>query len=357
MPGSRMTYEDRIRIESFWSAGRSVPQIAQQLGRHRSTVHRELARNNTYRHGPKNPYGASLPVGRQGLYRWGYLAATAQTRARLNSRRPRQACCARGGPLREPVLQMLQDRFSPEQIAGRLRLLFPDQPERWVSHEKIYQAVYVQSRGRLRDVLTRQVALRSGRTARRPAKAAAGALRSSRPWAREFNISQRPAQAADRAVPGHWEGDLIIGARGSSAIITLVERSTRFVLLGALPDGRASEAVIDVLSALIQRLPAELRQSLTWDNGPELAQHARFSIATGCPVFFADPHKPWQRGSNENTNGLLRQYFPKGQTDFRTLTQHDLDQVARQLNRRPRETLGFHTPNEKLNELLVATAA
>jgi len=233
----------------------------------------------------------------------------------------------------------------------------PDRPELQVSPETIYQALYVQGRGNLRAELARQVALRSGRTRRRAQASPAGAVRSRRPWVEGFHISARPAEATDRAVPGHWEGDLLIGAYGRSAIVTLVERSTRFVMLGALPDGRASQAVIGVLGQLIGRLPVELRRSLTWDQGPELARHADFSVASGCPVYFCDPHSPWQRGSNENTNGLLRQYFPKTSTDFRTLTQADLDTIARELNGRPRETLHWKNPAEALNEVLVATAA
>ena len=226
-----------------------------------------------------------------------------------------------------------------------------------MSHESVYQAIYVQSRGNLRAELTRQVALRSGRTRRRAQAVPGGAVRSRRPWVVDLNISSRPAEAADRAVPGHWEGDLVIGARGSSAIITLVERTTRYVMLGALPESRVSEQVIDVLVDLMRRVPDHLLRSLTWDQGGEMAGHARFTLATGCPVYFADPHSPWQRGSNENTNGLLRQYFPKAKTDFRTLTQNDLDAVAVELNGRPRQTLGWKTPAEALNELLVATAA
>jgi IS30 family transposase len=252
---------------------------------------------------------------------------------------------------------MLEQRWSPQQVAAGLVATYPDQPEMRVSHETIYQAVYVQGRGGLRAELSRQVALRSGRVSRRTRPAAGGALRSRRPWLEGFHISSRPAEAADRAVPGHWEGDLVIGAYGRSAIVTLVERSTRYVMLGALPDGRASDAVISVLSSLIGRLPVELRRSLTWDQGVELAHHAKFTVVTDCPVFFCDPHAPWQRGSNENTNGLLRQYFPKGQTDFRQISQDELDAVARQLNGRPRKTLNWHNPAEALNQVLVATAA
>lgn len=358
MPGRRLTRDERIRIETLWGQGLTMPKIAEVLGRDRTTIWREVNRYHSSRHGVKHPGGArGGRPGLGGVYRWGYVACWAQRRADAQARRPRLAVCAKGGRLRETVLGMLEDRCSPQQIAGRLRLLFPGQPEMQVSHETIYQAVYVQSRGGLREVLTRQIALRSGRAQRRRASTAAGALRSARPWTVDLNISSRPAEAADRAVPGHWEGDLLVGKDGSSAIITLVERSTRFVLLGALPDGRASQAVVSVLSELIQRLPAELRRSVTWDCGSELARHADFTVAAGCPVYFCDPHSPWQRGSNENSNGLLRQYFPKGHTDFRTIPQADLDQVAAQLNRRPRRTLDFYTPTEKLNALLVATTA
>jgi transposase, IS30 family len=358
MPGARLTRVERVRIESLWLAGWEVPAIAVAIGRHRSTVWRELDRHHSYRHGPKNPLGARRGrAGRGGLYRWGYRAEWAEHVARLAARRPRPVRLGRGQPLRPIVVGLLEQRWSPQQIAARLAVDYSDRPELRVSHETIYQALYLQSRGHLRAELTRQVALRSGRTARRPQRATAGAVRSRRPWVDGFHLSSRPPEAADRAVPGHWEGDLLIGAYGRSAIITLVERSTRFVMLGALPDGRASDAVITVLGQLIGRLPAELRRSLTWDQGAELARHAAFSVATNCPVYFCDPHSPWQRGSNENTNGLLRQYFPTTSTDFRAITQHDLDDVAHQLNGRPRMTLQWQTPAEALNAVLVATAA
>jgi len=292
------------------------------------------------------------------LYRWGYLARRAHERAIARGRRPKAAKLRPGTPLRTEVLKRLRQRHSPRQIAQGLRYEHPGQAGWAVSHETIYQAIYVQGRGSLREELKDQVALRSGRAHRRKRAVPGGAVRSARAWATpEFHLSARPAEATDRAVPGHWEGDLVIGARGSSAIITLVERSTRYVMLGALPGGRSSEAVIAVLSSLAQRLPEHLLRSLTWDLGPEMAAHAGFSVVTGCPVFFCDPHSPWQRGSNENTNGLLRQYFPRSSTDFRTWTQQALDEVAAELNGRPRETLGWQTPAEKLNELLVATAA
>ena len=358
MPGARLTFEQRTWIEAHWRAGRSIPEIAGLVGKHRSTVWRELQRRHSYRHGPKNPSGARTGrAGRGGLYRWGYAAVWAHQAARSAARRPRAVKLGRGQPLRPVVLDLLEQRWSPQQIAARLRTDAPDQPELWVSHETIYQALYVQSRGALREELARQVALRSGRAGRRPQRQAAGAVRSRRAWAQGFHISARPAEAADRAVPGHWEGDLVIGAYGRSAIVTLVERSTRYVLLGALPESRVSDQVIEVLSALIGRLPEQLRRSLTWDLGAEMAHHPDFTVATGCPVYFCDPHSPWQRGSNENTNGLLRQYFPRTSTDFRQISQDQLDGVARQLNGRPRQTLAWKTPAEALNGVLVATAA
>jgi len=258
-------------------------------------------------------------------------------------------------PLWEIVRDRLALRWSPVQISRWLRIEYPNRPERWVSHETIYQAIFFQARGGMRRELHRQVALRSGRTGRRPRSREASAGRGNKAWVNGFHISTRPAEVADRAVPGHYEGDLIIGARGTSAIITLVERTTRYVMLGALPNSRVSEEVITVLISLMRRLPAQLRKTLTWDQGSEMARHARFTLATDCRVYFCDPHSPWQRGSNENTNGLLRQYFPRSSTDFRKISQDELDTVARELNGRPRETLDWKTPAEKLNTYLVAT--
>jgi IS30 family transposase len=229
-----------------------------------------------------------------------------------------------------------------------------------VSHETIYQAIYLQARGNLRTELSRQVALRSGRARRRPRPETAGAIRSQRPWL-GMNISARPAEATDRAVPGHWEGDLLEGTRRAgqnSAIATLVERSTRFVILVGLPEGKLSEHVAAQLAAAMAWLPRRLRASLTWDQGTEMAAHHQFTIATDCPVYFCDPHSPWQRGTNENTNGLLRQYFPKGRFDFTTIDQTHLDHVADELNGRPRMTLGWANPAAKMAELLgVATTS
>jgi len=317
-----------------------------------------LKRNNSHHHGRKNPRGRAsfAATGKlMGIYGMGYAADKAQRKAYLRARRPKAAVCAHDTPTRAYVVKALEDRWSPRQIAQRIRLDYPNSPEMWVSHETIYQAIYVQSRGGLRKVLTRQVALRSGRTRRRQQAQAGGPVRSGRPWTEGWHISTRPAEVEDRAVPGHWEGDLIMGRDSDSAIITLVERTTRFVMLGKLPgDQWTSENVVGVLTELMSRVPDFLTSTLTWDQGSEMASHARFTLASDCQVYFCDPHAPWQRGSNENTNGLLRQYFPKG-VQFQDYTQDDLDAVAAQLNGRPRETLQWKNPNEALDEYLVAT--
>jgi transposase, IS30 family len=362
---TRLTAEDRFKIEALWAAGQLMSQIAVILDRARSTITAEIRRHGVYRYsaaaGAINPRSVAMKSHCRGLYGFKYDARRAHRHALRDAplRRSRAAAGPRkldAGPLREAVLQGVRDRWSPRQISQRLardHAGAADAAQWSVSHETIYQALYLQSRGSLREELKDQVALRSGRKRRRRTPVAAGPVRSGRPWTTDWNISQRPAEADDRAVPGHWEGDLIIGKGGKSAIITCVERSTRFVLLGALPDGRDSLNVTDVLTTLISRLPTLLRRSLAWDNGSELARAAEFTIATGCPVYFADPHSPWQRGSNENTNGLLRQYFPKHTFDFNTINQNDLDAVAAQLNGRPRQTLGWDKPAERLNALLL----
>ena len=351
-PG-KITMDKREVLENMWRAGRRKCEIARALGVHPSTVKRELDRNNSYRHGSKNPVGQQL----RGSYLCGYDAVWAEGKARMRRRRPKRRKLAEGTAVRQCVVELLRDRFSPRQVAATLRRQYPDRPEMWVSHETIYQAIYLQSRGSLRELV--DDGLRTGRRQRRSqsrrAQAARGAIRG-KPWVTEtVHISARPAEANDRAVPGHWEGDLLIGAHRRSAIITLAERSTRFVMLGALPVDRSSPEVIAVIRRLFARLPEHLHRSLTWDQGVELAGYADYGLIEQCAVFFCDPHSPWQRGTNENTNGLLRQYFPKGRFDFTTITQDALDAVAAQLNRRPRQTLQWHTPAEKLNELLALT--
>jgi transposase, IS30 family len=360
--GRRLTLVERGKIEALWGQGLRIPQIAVVIGRDRSVVWRELTRNNSYRlPGTRHPdRSRSGAPGLGGVYRWSYSAVAAQSRAVIRGRRPKARKLVPPFAGVRPVLgelvrDKLRDRWSPRQISSWLRLEYPDRPELQVSHETIYQAIFIQGRGSLRAEIARQDALRSGRARRIPQPRQAAAARSRKPWTAGFNISTRPAEATDRAVPGHWEGDLVIGARGSSAIITLVERSTRFVMLGALPEGRTSPEVITVLATLMKRVPDQIRRSITWDQGVELARHADFTLTTGCPVFFCDPHSPWQRGTNENTNGLLRQYFPRSSTNFRDYTQNDLDTIAQQLNARPRQTLDWHNPANRLNELLVAS--
>jgi len=250
--------------------------------------------------------------------------------------------------LRDIVAEKLRQRWSPQQIAGWLKTTYPDVPEMQVSHETIYRTLFIQSRGALRKELTAH--LRTGRVIRRPAGTRLPDGRGGRPGI--LNISERPAEAVDRAVPGHWEGDLIIGKDGESAIGTLVERTTRYVLLLKLPaKDRRAERVRDAMITAMAGLPAALRRSMTWDQGREMARHHEISMALDMPVYFCDPHSPWQRGSNENTNGLLRQYLPKT-LDFRTLTQADFDAIADKLNGRPRQTLGFKTPSQALAEVL-----
>jgi len=264
--------------------------------------------------------------------------------------RPRVGKIAGCPRLCQAIQALLDEKLSPEQVAGRLRREHPDDPELHVSHETIYQALYVQGRGELRREIAG--ALRTGRAVRRPRNRPHPTRRSGLPKPLVM-ISERPAEVEDRAVPGHWEGDLILGAYARSAIGTLVERSTRYVMLVHLPGDRSASTVRDGLIAAMAALPAHLRRSLTWDQGVEMAKHREFTLATDMQVYFCDPHSPWQRGSNENTNGLLRQYFPKS-TDLSVHSPDDLAAVAAQLNRRPRKTLGWDTPAERLAKLLDA---
>jgi transposase, IS30 family len=377
LTGRYLSLAEREEIAILRARGSGVREIARSLGRSPSTVSRELRRNAATRSGALE-----------------YRATTAQWHADRRARRPRTAKLAANEQLQRYVQDRLAgaverpdgtavtgpevrwkgrrhgrrtDRrwgkaWSPEQIAHRLRLDFPDDASMRISHEAIYQALYVQGRGALRRELT--ACLRTGRALRVPRARTRGQGKGF--VTDEILISERPAEAEDRAVPGHWEGDLIIGL-GSSAIGTLVERSTRFTTLLHLPpmpghgdprtktgpalSGHGAEAVRDAIAAAITTLPEQLRRSLTWDQGSEMSQHAQLRIDTGLSVYFCDPHSPWQRGSNENTNGLLRQYFPKG-TDLTRHTAEDLAAVAATLNSRPRKTLGWKTPAEALDEYL-----
>jgi transposase, IS30 family len=270
----------------------------------------------------------------------------AQKRAEQQTARPKPAKLAGNLQLRELVQAKLERKHSPKQIAVWLRRQFSEQPEMWVSHETIYRSIYVQGRGALRRELA--ACLRTGRALRKPHRKA-DKRRGRIPGM--VSISERPAEAEDRAVPGHWEGDLILGKDGKSAIGTLVERSTRFVILLHLPHGQSAADVEQAMLAATKKLPRTLWKSLTWDQGHEMIRHAQISIATGLQIYFCDPAKPWQRGSNENTNGLLRQYFPKG-TDLSVHSADALAAVALALNTRPRKTLGWRTPAEALDEVL-----
>jgi IS30 family transposase len=325
-----LNVQERELIRDLKAAGSSLRAIAHTLGRSPSTVSRELARNT-------NP-------------RMGYLPHGAHRQAAARRQRPKPAKLAGESDLRDYVQDKLLLRWSPEQISHTLVEEFPDKPEMRVSPETIYQALYIQARGGLKREI--QAALRTGRTRRKPHTT--GEQRTPRFVDPMVLISERPPEIEDRAVPGHWEGDLITGAHNQSAIATLVERTTRYVMLVHLPGDHTAETVRDGLIKTMATLPAHLRGSLTWDQGAEMAAHKSFTIATDMQVYFCDPASPWQRGSNENTNGLLRQYFPKG-TDLSVYGPEDLEHVAQELNGRPRKTLGWKTPAERLRDLLLTT--
>jgi transposase, IS30 family len=324
-PKGPMSFVERCRLEQLLETAHTPAQAAGLLGRHRDTIGREMDRGQTVS---------------------GYRARVGQDTAEANLKRPKPRHLEVRPALLAEVVARLEQRHSPEQIAGRLREDFPDDPEMWVSHETIYQALYVQPRGELARLV--KTALRTGRTQRKPQgrkETGQGKLKGM------INISERPAEADDRAVPGHWEGDLIIGKNQASQIGTLVERTTGFVVLLHLPDDRTAATLADTMSAKLPQIPEILRRSLTWDQGSEMALHTKITEATGLPIYFCDPHSPWQRGTNENTNGLLRQYFPKG-TDLSFYGPGWLDQVAAELNARPRKRLGWRTPAEELDRLL-----
>ena len=322
-----LTIDEREQILLGINRGDTFTAIAGQLGRTVSTISREVKR---------------------GGGRCEYSAWRAHERARQQTRRPKPFKL-RPGRLLEEVASRLEQLWSPDEIAVRLRLDHADDPQMRVSHETIYQSLFVQGRGELRRELAR--CLRSGRTARKPR----GAIEGRGRIPGMVMLSQRPAEADDRAVPGHWEGDLILGQGSRSAVGTLVERSTRMTLLLHLPDGKSAEQVEAAMREAGSKLPSSLARTITWDQGAEMAKHAAFTTATGIPIYFCDPHSPWQRGSNENTNGLLRQYLPKG-TDLSGLSRRELDMIQDSLNGRPRKTLGYLTPSEKLAEFLALTA-
>jgi len=322
--------QEREMIRDLRASGSSMRAIARALGRPASTISRELGRNAD----------ALL----------GYLPHGAHRKAAVRRARPKTAKLAGESDLSDYVKGKLLIRWSPEQISHTLVEKFPDQPEMRVSPETIYQALYIQARGGLKREI--QAVLRTGRTRRKHHQS--GEQRTSRFVDPMVMISERPPEIEDRAVPGHWEGDLITGAHNQSAIGTLVERTTRYVMLVHLPNDHTAETVRDGLIKTMSSLPAHLRGSLTWDQGAEMATHKSFTMATDMQVYFCDPASPWQRGSNENTNGLLRQYFPKS-TDLSAYGPEDLEHVAQELNGRPRKTLGWDTPAERLRDLLLTT--
>ena len=327
--GRYLTLQDRLVIADGLIAKRTLTAIATDIGKAVSSVSREVR--------SRRIEGVYLP------YQAHEAAAAARARPKVSKLTVHTA-------LRTEVEQGLERKLSPEQISNRLKRDFPDDESMRVSHETIYQALYFQARGGLKREV--QTALRTGRTRRVPHRAPN--QRRQRFIDPMIMISDRPAEAADRAVPGHWEGDLIMGEKNQSAIGTLVERATRYTMLVHLPDGHDAEHVRDQLIATISTLPAHLRGSLTWDQGAEMARHKQFAMATDMAVYFCDPASPWQRGTNENTNGLLRQYFPKG-TDLSRYGPEDLEHVAQELNARPRKTLGWETPAERLRDLLLTT--
>ncbi|MET4782801.1 IS30 family transposase [Glaciihabitans sp. UYNi722] len=327
LKGRCLTFAEREDIAVRRAIGQSLRVIGAAVGRSASTISRELRRNN-------------VPGS-------GYRATTAHALAYERASRPKPAKLHVNVELRAKVEKDFQKKYSPEQIAGRLKREFPGREEMWVSPETIYQSLYVQSRGALTQELTRY--LRTGRGLRHPSRKT-GQRKNRIPDM--INISQRPAEVKDRAVPGHWEGDLIIGKGNQTAIGTLVERSTNYTMLVHLPNGYTAEKMRDALTVKIKTLPEALRGTLTWDQGVEMREWKKIALDAGIEIFFCDPHSPWQRGINENTNGLLRQYFPKG-SDLGVHSEEDLNWVAAELNDRPRKRLSFEKPIEAIGKLLL----
>lgn len=323
--GTPLCAQERETISRELSRGSSARCIAKMLGRHHSTIINEINRNG----------GAA-----------DYRAVAAQERYESFKARPKEHKLVSSSRLHDAVNEGLEEKWSPEQISARLAEEYPDDLEMRVSHETIYQTLYLQAKGELCTQL--KLVLRQGR-ARRVPRSRATLSRGKIPDM--VNISERPAEAEDRAVPGFWEGDLIIGKGGKSQIATLVERASRFTMLVRIPYDRCADRVTALLAKKMETLPEFLRNSVTWDQGKEMARHTEFTVLTGLPVYFCDPHSPWQRGTNENTNGLLRQYFPKG-TDLSLHTQEELDRVAAELNGRPRKTLGWKKPIEVFEKLI-----
>jgi IS30 family transposase len=350
-PRPRLDLRERIQIDIGVKTNESLNSIGRRLGRPASTIKREIDVNGVRHHdGRKSGYRRKQAFGARqsgNSAQVHYDALVAQARSDQRARRPKSGKLADNEKLHDEVQRRLLDEHSPEQIAKRLCMDFPDDAEMRVSPETIYTSIYVQGKGNLRREL--HTCLRTGRALRKPQRRPGerrGRIRDM------VNISERPPEANDRAVPGHWEGDLILGSTASgSAIGTLVDRKTRFVLLLHLPDDHTAEAVQEAMVAKMALLPTILRKTLTWDQGKEMANHAQIAEATELDIYFCDPHSPWQRGTNENTNGLLRQYFAKG-TDLSVFPADYLDYVAAKLNNRPRETLGWKTPAEALDELL-----
>lgn len=327
-PRQRLTYEDRCYIAALLDVGRTKREIAARIGVSRTTVARELARVR----GPYDPRRAQLD-------------------AREKARRPRPRKLDAPGPLRTYVLRMLASRWSPEQVSKRIEEDFPDDEGMRISHETIYQSLYVQGYGTLRHELGVEYALRTGRRGRKPASKLPP---KGRPWLRDAHISKRPPEAADRSIPGHWEGDLIIGSDHSSCLITLVERRSRFLLMSRLACHDA-DTVAERMIRMAEGIPGELRRTLTWDQGSEMASVDKFKLSSGFEVYFCDPHSPWQRPTNENINGLVREFFPK-KTDFTKVSDEEVSEAQWLLNNRPRKVLGWKFPSEAMREVLAEGA-